>query len=48
MADENIRRFRIRRIDGYKVIDREGTQISPDFLSKEECKSWIKEFGHAY
>jgi len=36
-------RYKIRRIAGYKVVDASNVQVSPDFLSKEEAKDWIRE-----
>ena len=36
-------KYRIRRVAGYMVIDKDGNQVSPDFLSKEECEDWIEE-----
>lgn len=36
-------KFRIRRVYGFKVIDRDGKQISPDMLSREEAEDWVKE-----
>ena len=38
-----IPKFRIRKVQGWRVIDREGNQISPDMLSEEEAEYWVKE-----
>ena len=34
--------YKIKRIDGYMVVDDKGVQVSPDFLMKTEAKNWIK------